>query len=153
LNILEERSSQPLPSIKDRAADDLVPGLLCRRALEAALLLLPLRNKAADNGILINGQGFLGREFLRPVRIDPASHPTGRPHQIALRFIAGDNSSRVSGNRPPEVVLNKGVNLGVLHYYVLERVAHVTCQSIVSISTASRGRLTRRGPHNIYRSG
>jgi hypothetical protein len=80
LNVLEERSSQPLPGIKDRAADDPVPGLLCRRALEAALLLLLLRNKAADNGILINRQGFLGREFLRPVRIDLASYLTGRPY-------------------------------------------------------------------------
>jgi len=134
LNVLKERSSQPLPGVEDRAADDPVPGLLCRYALEAALPLLPLRNEAADDGILIDGQGFLGREFLRPVRIDPASHPTGRPHQVALRFVAGDDSSRVSGDRPPEVVLDKGVNLGVLHHHVLERVAHVTCQSTVSIS-------------------
>jgi hypothetical protein len=102
LNVLEERSSQPLPGVEDRAADNPVPGLLCRRALEAALPLLPLRNEAADDGILIDGQGFLGREFLRPVRIDLASHPTSRPHQVALRFVAGDDSSRVSGNRPPE---------------------------------------------------
>jgi hypothetical protein len=80
LNVLEERSSQPLPGVEDRAADDPVPGLLCRRALEAALPLLPLRNEAADDGILIDGQGFLGREFLWPVRIDLASHLTGRPH-------------------------------------------------------------------------
>jgi hypothetical protein len=43
-----------------------------------------------------------------------------------LRFIAGDDSSRVSNNYPLEVVLNKGVNLGVLHYYILERIAYVT---------------------------
>ncbi len=134
LNVLEERRSQPLPGVEDRAADDPVPGLLCRRALEAALPLLPLRNEAADDGILIDGQGFLGREFLRPVRIDPASHPAGRPHQVALRFVAGDDSSRVSGDCPSEVVLDEGVNLGVLHHHVLECVAHVTCQSTVSIS-------------------
>jgi hypothetical protein len=72
LNVLEERRSQPLPGVEDHAADDPVPGLLCRRALEAALPLLPLRDKAADDGILIDGQGFLKREFLRPVRIDRA---------------------------------------------------------------------------------
>jgi hypothetical protein len=55
LNVLEERSSQPLPSVEDRAADDPVPGLLCRRALEAALPLLLLCNKAVDDGILIDG--------------------------------------------------------------------------------------------------
>jgi hypothetical protein len=82
---------------------------------------------------------------LRPVRIDPASYPTGRPHQIALRFVAGDDSSRVSGNRPPEVVLNKGVNLGVLHHHVLERVAHVTCQSTVSISYYEKGWAYKKG--------
>jgi len=60
LNVLEERSSQPLPGVEDRAADDPAPGLLCRRALEAALPLLPLRNEAADDGILIDGQGFFG---------------------------------------------------------------------------------------------
>ena len=75
-----------------------------------------------------------GCEFLRPVRIDPASHPTGRPHQVALSFVAGDDSSRVSGDRLPEVVLDKGVNLSVLHHDVLERVAHVIYQSTVSIS-------------------
>jgi hypothetical protein len=31
-------------------------------------------------------------------------------------------------------VLDEGVNLRVLHHHVLERVAHVTCQSTVSIS-------------------
>jgi hypothetical protein len=98
-----------------------------------ALPLLLLCNKAADDGILIDGQGFLGREFLRPVRIDLASYLTGRLYQVVLRFVAGDDSSRVSGDRPPEVVLNKGVNLSVLYYHVLERVAHVTCQSTVSI--------------------
>jgi hypothetical protein len=133
LNVLEERSSQPLPGIEDRAADNPVPGLLYRRVLEAALPLLPLRNEAADDGILIDGQGFLGREFLRPVRIDPASYPTGRPYQVALRFVAGDNSLRINGDRPPEVVLNKGVNLSVLYYYILKHVAHITCQSSVSI--------------------
>jgi len=80
LKVLEKRSSQPLPGIKDRAANDPVCGLLCRRALEAALPLPPLRNEAADGGILINGQGFLGCEFLRLVRIDPASYPIGRPY-------------------------------------------------------------------------
>ncbi len=54
LNVLEERSSQPLPSVKDGLANDLVPRLLGRYALEAALPLLLLRNKAADNRILIN---------------------------------------------------------------------------------------------------
>jgi hypothetical protein len=84
LNVLEERRSQLLPGVEDHATDDPVPGLLCRRAPDAALPPLLLRNEAADDGILIDGQGFLGREFLRPVRIDPASHPTGRPHQVAL---------------------------------------------------------------------
>jgi hypothetical protein len=80
LNVLKERSPQSLLSVENRAADDSVPGLLYRRALEAALLLLPLRNEAADDGILIDGQEFLGREFLRPVRIDSANYPTDRPH-------------------------------------------------------------------------
>jgi hypothetical protein len=146
LDVLKERRSQPLPDIEDRAANDPVPGLLCRRAPEAALLLLPLCNEAADDGILINGQGFLGRKFLRPVRIDPASHPIGRPHQVALRFVAGDDRSRISGNCPLEVVLNKGINLSVLHYHVLERVAHVTYPSIVSISRGRGGGVARRGP-------
>jgi hypothetical protein len=127
MKVLQQRSSQPLPGVEDCLADDPVPWLLCRRALEAALPLLPLRNKVADDGILIDGQGFLGREFLRSVRINLASHPTGRPHQVALRFVAGDDSSRVSGDCPPEVVLDKGVNLSVLHHHILERIAHVTC--------------------------
>jgi len=55
LNVLKERSSQPLPGIEDYAADDPVSGLLYRRTLEAALLLLPLYNEAADDRILING--------------------------------------------------------------------------------------------------
>ncbi len=108
-------------------ADDPVSGLLCRHALEAALPLLPLCNEAADDGILINGQGFFGHEFLRPVRINLASHPIGRPYQVMLRFVAGDDSSRVSGDCPLEVMLDKGVNLGVLYYYILERIAHITC--------------------------
>jgi hypothetical protein len=44
-----------------------------------------------------------------------------------LRFVAGDDSSRVSGDCPLEVMLDKGVNLGVLYYYILERIAHITC--------------------------
>jgi hypothetical protein len=50
-------------------------------------------------------------------------------------------------------VLDKGVNLGVLHYHVLECVAHITCQSTVSISHCGRGGVARRGPHNTHRSG
>jgi hypothetical protein len=61
------------------------------------------------------------------------SYPVGRPYQVALRFIAGDDSLHISSNRPPEVVLNKGINLGVLYYYILERIAYITCQSTVSI--------------------
>jgi deoxyinosine 3'endonuclease (endonuclease V) len=76
--VLKERYSQPLPGVKDSLANDPVPGLLCRRALEAALLLLSLYNKAADDRILIDGQGLLERKFLRPVRIDLASYLTGR---------------------------------------------------------------------------
>jgi hypothetical protein len=53
-----------LLGIKDRAVDNPVPELLYRRALKAALLLLLLRDKAADDGILINEQGFLKRKFL-----------------------------------------------------------------------------------------
>jgi hypothetical protein len=64
LNVLKERSSQPLSGIKNCVADNPVSGLLYYYILEAALLLLLLYNKAADNGILINGQGFLGRKFL-----------------------------------------------------------------------------------------
>jgi hypothetical protein len=132
--VLKERRSQLLPGVEDRAADDPVPGLLCRYALEAALLLLPLRDEAADDGILIDGQGFFKREFLRPVRIDLAGHPISRLHQVALRLVAGDDSSRVSGNRPLEVMLDEGVDLSVLHHYVLERVAYVLCRFTVSIS-------------------
>lgn len=76
------------------------------------------------------------------------SHPTGRPHQVALRFIARDDSSSISGNLPSEVVLDKGVNLGVLHDYVLERVAHVTCPSTVSMSRDGEGRGCKKG-HRI----
>ena len=54
LNIFEERSSQPLSGIKDYIANNPVSRLLYYRTLEAALLLLPLYNKIADNGILIN---------------------------------------------------------------------------------------------------
>jgi hypothetical protein len=54
LNLLEKCNSLPLPCIKDLAAKDSVPRLLCRRALEAALPLLSLCNEAADVGILIN---------------------------------------------------------------------------------------------------
>jgi hypothetical protein len=71
---------------------------------------------------------------LRPVRVDLVSHLTGRLHQVTLRLIARDDSSRVSGDHLPEVVLNKGVDLGVLYYYILERVAYVPCRSMVSIS-------------------
>lgn len=63
---------------------------------------------------------------MRSVRINLASHPISRSHQVALRFVAGDDSSRVSGNYPPEVVLDKSVNLSVLYYYILERIAYVT---------------------------
>jgi hypothetical protein len=85
---------------------------------------------------------------LRLVKINPSSHPIGRPHQVALGFIAGDDSSSISGNLPLEVMLNKGVNLGVLYNYVLERVGHLTCLSIVSMS---RYGVTRKGDTN--RSG
>jgi hypothetical protein len=44
--------------------------------------------------MLTNGQEFSGHKFLLPLRIDPASYPIGRPHWIALRVVAGDNSSR-----------------------------------------------------------
>jgi hypothetical protein len=64
LNMLEERSSKQLLAVKDRETNDLVPGLLCHRALETVLLLLLLYNKAADNRIPINRQRFLRREFL-----------------------------------------------------------------------------------------
>jgi hypothetical protein len=48
LKVFEKCSSQPLPSVKDRAAKDPVPRLLCRYALEAALPLPLLYNKAAN---------------------------------------------------------------------------------------------------------
>ena len=85
---------------------------------------------------------------MRPVRIDPSSYVTGRPHQVALGFIAGDNSSSISGDLPPEVMLDKGVNLGVLHNHVLERVGHLTCPSTVSMSSCG---VARKGDTN--RSG
>jgi hypothetical protein len=122
-----------LPGVKDRTANDSVLRLLCRCTLEAELPLLPLRNEATDSRILIDGYGLHKREFLRSVRIDPASHLAGRPHQIMLRFIARDNSSGISGDLPPEVVFNKGINLGVLYNHVLERVAYLTYPSIISI--------------------
>jgi hypothetical protein len=53
--VLEERRSQLLLGVEDRVADDPVPGLLYRRILEAALPLLLLRDKTADDGILIDG--------------------------------------------------------------------------------------------------
>jgi hypothetical protein len=129
LDVLKERCSQPLPGVEDRVANNLVLGLLCRRALEAALPLLLLCNKAADDGILINRQGFLRREFLQLVRIDLASHLTGRPHQVVLRFIARNDRSHVSSNCLLKVVLNKGIDLSMLHHHILERVAHITCPS------------------------
>ena len=91
---------------------------------------------------------MLRREFLRPVKIDPSSHPTGRPHQVALGFVAGDDSSSISGDLPPEVMLDKGVNLGVLHNHVLERVGHLIYLSIVSMSSCG---VLRKGDMN--RSG
>jgi hypothetical protein len=78
LNMLEKCSSQPLPGVKDRTANDLVPWLLCRYTLVAALPLFPLLNKAMDIGILIYGYGFLDCEFLRPVRIDPVIRQAAR---------------------------------------------------------------------------
>jgi hypothetical protein len=69
---------------------------------------------------------LLKRELLRPVKIDLASHPTGYPHQVALRIIAGDDCSRIRGNRPLKVVPNKGVNLSVLHDYILKRVSYAS---------------------------
>ena len=49
---------QSVHVLKNRAADDAVPGLLRCRALEAALLLLPLRNEAVASDIqtLLLGQ-------------------------------------------------------------------------------------------------
>ena len=58
------------------------------------------------------------------------SYLIGRLYQVTLRFIARDDRSRISGNRPAEVVLNKGINLSVLYHHILERVAHVTYPSM-----------------------
>jgi hypothetical protein len=35
---------------------------------------------------------------------------------------------------PKELVLNKNINLSILRHYILERIAHVTCPSIISRS-------------------
>ena len=91
---------------------------------------------------------MLRREFLRPVRIDLSSHPTSRPYQVVLGFVAGDDSSSISGDLPPEVILNKGVNLSVLYDHVLERVGHLIYLSIVSMSSCG---VIRKGDMN--RSG
>ena len=103
--------------------------------------------------MLIDRPGLLEREFLQPAGIDLSSHPTGRPHQVTLRFIARDDSSSISGNLPSEVVLDKGVNLGVLHDHVLERVAHVTCPSTVSMSRDGEGWGCKKGAQDTHRSG
>jgi hypothetical protein len=119
------------------------------------LLFSPLYIEAADLEILINGQGLLGRELLRPVKIDLECHSTSRPHQIALKFVTGDNSSRISGNLPPEVMLDKGINLSMLYDHILKRVGHVICPSIISMSHYGKGRggVARRGPQDTNRSG
>jgi hypothetical protein len=62
-----------------------------------------------------------------------------------LRFVARDNSLSISSNLPPEVVLNKGVNLSVLYNHVLEHVAYVTCLSRVSILRYREGRGYKKG--------
>jgi len=82
---------------------------------------------------------LLEREFLRPIRIDPLSHPTGRPHSVVLRFVAGDDGSRISSNSSRKVVLDKGVDLSVLQYHILERIAHVTYASKLACLFATKG--------------
>ena len=67
------------------------------------------------------------------------SYSTGRPYQVTLRFVARDDSSSISGNRLPEVILNKGINLSMLHNHILERIAHVTYLSIISVSHSREG--------------
>jgi len=42
-------------------------------------------------------------------------------------------------------VLNKGVNLSVLYDHILERVAHITYPSMVSISRGGEGRGYEKG--------
>jgi hypothetical protein len=60
----------------------------------------------------------------------------------------------ISSNFLPEVVLDKGINLGVLHDHVLERVAYVTCPSIISISRGGEGGggVARKGPQDTHYS-
>jgi hypothetical protein len=81
-----------------------------------ASLLFLLRNELVDAAMLINRLGLLKCEFLRLVGIDPSRYPTSRPYQVILRFIAGDDSPRISSDLPREIVFNKGTNVSMLEY-------------------------------------
>jgi hypothetical protein len=43
-----------------------------------------------------------------------------------LRFITKDNNLYISNNYLIEVILNKSINLNILYYYILERIAYIT---------------------------
>jgi hypothetical protein len=66
-----------------------------------------------------------------------------------LGFIARDNSLSISSNLLLEVILNKGVNLGVLYNYVLERISYLTCLFIVSILCCGEGRGCKKGGYKL----
>jgi hypothetical protein len=50
-----------------------------------------------------------------------------------LGFIAGDNSLSINSNFLPEIMLNKGVNLGILYNYILKHIGYLICLFIISI--------------------
>jgi hypothetical protein len=51
----------------------------------------------------------------------------------------------ISSNLLPEVVLNKGINLGILYNYILECITYITYPSIVSILYGGEGRGCEKG--------
>lgn len=125
LNIFEERHSQPLPNIKNRATNNLIFRLLYCCILKTTLPFLLFRNKTINDGILINKQGFLGRKFLRSIRIDLRNYSISCSYQITLRFITENNSSYINNNHLLKIILDKSINFGILYYYILKHVAYV----------------------------
>ncbi|PVH67494.1 hypothetical protein DL98DRAFT_600433 [Cadophora sp. DSE1049] len=104
LNVLEERSSQPLSGVEDRLADDPIPWLLYRRAVEAALPLLPFRNKAADGGILTG-----------IVRVPPAS--VLKPYNLRDGSAKGLNESPdVSDSLQNKILQHASIGTFLKHY-------------------------------------